>query len=91
LDFEDSCSAPPSSGAAASATAAFPVTDFGQGRPVTARDLSGKSFCYSNGVRTQSGQLGDALQLTAQTLTAARNARGTGDRFSKGTSLARND
>jgi hypothetical protein len=33
-------------------------TDFGQGRPVTTRDLSGKSFCYSNGVRTSYGANG---------------------------------
>jgi hypothetical protein len=31
---------------------AFSTTDFGHGRPVTTQDLSGKHFCWSNGVRT---------------------------------------
>jgi hypothetical protein len=43
------------SGTAACATAAFAVTDFGQGRPVTTQDLSGKSFCWNNGKRTTYG------------------------------------
>jgi hypothetical protein len=43
------------SGTAACATAAFPFTDFGQGRPVTREDLSGRSFCSSNGVRALYG------------------------------------
>ena len=30
-------------------------TDFGNGRPVTAKDLSGKHFCWGNGTRTLYG------------------------------------
>jgi hypothetical protein len=30
---------------------AFSFTDFGNGRPVTTQDLSGKHFCWSNGIR----------------------------------------
>ena len=37
-------------GTAACATAAFSFTDFGQGRPVTAQDLSGKKFCWDSGL-----------------------------------------
>jgi hypothetical protein len=29
--------------------AALAYTDFGQGRPITARDIAGKSFCWSAG------------------------------------------
>jgi len=36
-------------------TEVLAFTDFGQGRPVTAQDLSGKSFCWNNGVRASYG------------------------------------
>jgi hypothetical protein len=39
-------------------------TDFGHGRPVTAPDLSGKKFCWSNGIRTfygANGKLSNSL------------------------------
>jgi hypothetical protein len=52
--------------------------DFGQGRPVTAQDLSGKSFCWNNGVRASYGadgklsnSLGSGLIDHSQNMTAA--------------------
>jgi hypothetical protein len=39
-------------------------TDFGQGRPVTAQDLSGKKFCWNNGIRAfygANGKLSNSL------------------------------
>ena len=39
-------------------------TDFGHGRPVTTQDLSGKKFCWSNGIRAfygANGKLSNSL------------------------------
>jgi hypothetical protein len=33
-------------------TQVLAFTDFGQGRPITTQDLSGKSFCWNNGYLT---------------------------------------
>ena len=34
-----------------SGTQALAATDFGKGRPVTAKDLAGKTICWSDGVK----------------------------------------
>lgn len=39
-------------------TEVLAFTDFGKGKPITAQDISGKSFCWSNGVRTLYGANG---------------------------------
>ncbi len=40
------------------ATGVLAFTDFGKGRPVTAQDLSGKTFCWNNGIRASYGANG---------------------------------
>jgi hypothetical protein len=40
------------------ATAACAITDFGRGKPITAQDLSGKTFCWNDGGRVTYGANG---------------------------------
>src|SRR5580704_11122271 len=52
-------------------TEVLAFTDFGQGRPATAQDLSGKSFCWNNGVRASygaDGKLSNSLERAAANL-----------------------